>query len=363
MKIVKRIGVFETNSSSTHSFSIVKNKGIDKSYTVQIVSAEEKLIWLQCMINNAEERYKNRLSWCLELPVKVKAEELFKNLFILTKFGYSCKNDNKKSSKKDVNEFKDEFNEFKKELENYYCDSQGIEENDMYNISQYKFYDFKTFFVDYVSEKYKIDRKLVVKFVNKNAIKIEEINSLREFVIDYCCKKLETTAEKLEEQLYEPLYNSYVGFISEIEDCYCEDFDVEPWTLSATVREELAKEEVLLLQEKLVELYCKKNNITKQQLDDLLNLKVKKIPENSGKCRHYTRDGKARAEEGYNKFYCLRYFDEGAMDDCECGFENYEAISDQFPTSKNTQKFLEYIEWFLSEDCKVVAKEKYGYGI
>ena len=112
----------------------------------------------------------------------------------------------------------------------------------------------------------------------------------------------------------------------------------------------------------MVELYCKKNNTTKEQLNALLNEKVKKIPENSGKCRHYTRDGKPRASEGYNKFYCLRYFDEGAMDDCECGFQTYEAISSEFPTPNDSKKFLDYIEWFLSDKCKVIAKEKYGYG-
>ena len=355
MKIVKRIGVFETNSSSTHSFSIVNNEGIDNSYTVQIVSAEEKLIWLQCMINNAEEHYKSRLNWCLDLPVKTKAEDLYKNLFILTKVGYSCEFDTSSFSYD-----KAEFEAFKKELETYYCDSQGVEEEDMYTIPQYKFYDLKDPIVDYVSKKFAIDRKLVVKFVNKNATKIENITSLKDFVLDYCCKKLDNTVENLEEQLGE-LCSSY-GFCSEIEDCFCEDFDVEPWTLSSTVRDECSRDEVLLFQEKLIEYYCKKNNVTKEQLDSLLNQKVKKIPENSGKCRHYTRDGKPRASEGYNRFYCLRYFDEGAMDDCECGFETYEAISGEFPYPNDSQKFLDYIEWFLSDKCKIVAKEKYGYG-
>ena len=308
------------------------------------------------MINRAEEHYKSRLNWCVETPVKVKAEDLIKNLFILTKVGYGRNIDLSAVEYDNA-----EYQAFKKDIETYYCDTQGVEEENMYCIPQYKFSDLKTPIIDYVSEKYDIERKLVVKFANKNAVETENITSLKDFVIDYCLKKLGTTAEKLEEQLYEPLVSDY-GFVSEIEDCFCEDFDVEPWTLSATVRDEISREEVLLLEEKLVELYCKKNNTTKEQLNALLNEKVKKIPENSGKCRHYTRDGKPRASEGYNKFYCLRYFDEGAMDDCECGFQTYEAISSEFPTPNDSKKFLDYIEWFLSDKCKVIAKEKYGFG-
>ncbi len=230
MKIVKRIGVFETNSSSSHSFSIKKNEGLLKGkYLVQIVSAEEKLIWFLSMLNNAEEVY----NW--------QRNVIYRQEFI------------------------------------------GWEE------------------------------ERITKDINDGLYTIQEIG-----------------------------YNSIQEYLNEVKDYQTE-----------------AREEMIALKGLLMDFYCKQKGVTLEQLNFALLEKVKYVPENSDKLRHRLRKGETPPKrEGYARYHCLRYFDEGCLDDCSCGFETYEEMSGNFPSVSNKEKINEYIAWFFSENCIVVAGEE-----
>ncbi len=72
MKVVKRIGVFETNSSSTHSLSIVKSDMVNKNAKYGVITSKLDKLYMAC--GCAEEIYPQR-----DTDEVREAEERFAN--------------------------------------------------------------------------------------------------------------------------------------------------------------------------------------------------------------------------------------------------------------------------------------------
>ena len=62
------------------------------------------------------------------------------------------------------------------------------------------------------------------------------------------------------------------------------------------------------------------------------------------------------------KYCCHRYFCDGALDDCYCGLESYDDICTalEIDVNDSDDKVREAIRRYLSDECKLVAKETYG---
>ena len=55
------------------------------------------------------------------------------------------------------------------------------------------------------------------------------------------------------------------------------------------------------------------------------------------------------------KYQCDKYFSNGCLCDCNCGFESYTKIAEQFDLDGN--KVEDKAKAFLSDECKIIAKE------
>ncbi len=55
------------------------------------------------------------------------------------------------------------------------------------------------------------------------------------------------------------------------------------------------------------------------------------------------------------KYRCDKYFENGCLNDCYCGFESYARISKQLDLANSN--IQEKAKAFLNDDCKIIAKE------
>ena len=55
------------------------------------------------------------------------------------------------------------------------------------------------------------------------------------------------------------------------------------------------------------------------------------------------------------KFRCDKYFENGCLNSCDCGFESYTKIAEQFDLDEN--QIEDKAKEFLSDECKIIAKE------
>ncbi len=92
MKIIKRIGVFETNSSSSHSLSIKKT--LPKNYSFKVKTDINKIIWFLGVVGNAYNR--DKYLWKVDIVAEV--DEVLKTcteqekadvFFVLDKLNYN----------------------------------------------------------------------------------------------------------------------------------------------------------------------------------------------------------------------------------------------------------------------------------
>ena len=157
----------------------------------------------------------------------------------------------------------------------------------------------------------------------------------------------------------------------------------------------LDKRLVLKFKEAVIEEYCKLNNYTKAQAileiehEEFANTYIRdalkdektakeKLQEYASKDQNFKNRYKESGmndivefaklfyEDDFNeyqtacqgKFHCDKYFSEGCLNDCYCGFESYTRIAGNFDLDvENEDQINEKAKAFLSDDCKIIAKE------
>lgn len=149
---------------------------------------------------------------------------------------------------------------------------------------------------------------------------------------------------------------------------------------------------VLAFKEAVIEEYCKLNNYTKEiallQIDyeEFSNTYLRDILKNeetaAEKLNEYLNvndDFKTAFRQSKNndivefakkyfiddynefklltngKFRCDKYFENGCLNSCDCGFESYTKIAEQFDLDEN--RIEDKAKEFLSDECKIIAKE------
>ncbi|MBQ4510408.1 MAG: hypothetical protein II984_06755 [Clostridia bacterium] len=307
MKKVIRKSVFETNSSSTHSLTLKKTKSgkIDKEASFEIRSPLAKAITMLGLIDNAEDEYKK------EFYVKDEyfdgADELKASAFKKLE----------KIAPKMVEGLNiDEISSY--ELAEILNQLDGLEsfynEEDFENIDEYieKNCDFEYYFYDAIQE-----RRQMLK-----------VHSL--------------------------IFEEYAKIVNKPYDEAKEEIDFEAFAYvelkNALADKENAKEKV----EKLMNRdYRIKLAYSESEEKDLLKVAEKFLYDN------YLEFKNAPGR----RYCCHRYFCDGALDDCNCGFETYTDICNNLDiTDKDDESVLrEKVRKYLSDEYKLVAKESYGF--
>lgn len=295
MKSVIRKGVFETNSSSTHSLSLrkVTSKEVDKDASFEIRSNEAKIALLFGLIENAEMEY-NSLFYNFE---DVKDFQIIKERIV-----------------KEIEKSEPELlNSYDAKKDSLYDLSNILLK--MKDASMFDYYFFKD-----------INQGLANLFVQETVEKKLAL-SFKESVIEEYCKLNNYTKEQALLQI-----------------------DYEEF--SDTNLREILKDEATA-KEKLKE-YAKNNQDFKDKYKSSgMNNIVDFAKE------YYEDDFNDFQAISRGRFRCDKYFSEGCLNDCYCGFESYIKITEQFKLdiTDSDAQIQEKARAFLSDDCKIVAKE------
>ncbi len=312
MKTVIRKGVFETNSSSTHSLSLKKTENpnsteIDEEASFEIRSPLAKAVTMLGLIDNAGDEFYR--------PFNFRDEY----------------DDNVESVKKAALERIKEINPSL--LENVELD--GISSCEIADILL-KIDDVDRFYV-YDEEKYKdfdefIDKKCDFEYY---------------FLNDILEKK---TLIKVKDILFE----EYAKIVNKTYEDAKEEIDFEAFAYielkDALKDEKNAKENI----EKLMKRdYRLRLAFEKSDTDNLLEFSKKYLYENYLEFKN----------QPGRKYCCHRYFCNGCLDTCDCGFESYSDICSALGISQysDEKKLREAVRKYLSDEYKLVAKEHLGY--
>ena len=294
MKTVIRKGVFETNSSSTHSLSLKKSteKEVEKGASFEIRSKEAKITLLFGLIENAEMEY----------------DSLFYN------FDYD---DSFKSLKSRIIK-RIEENE-PKLLNNLPTDPS------LYDLSKIIFKMKDSSWLDYSFFK-KGESKISNLFIQISLEKKVMLDFKEAVINEYCKLNNYTKKQALLQIDYEAFGNTYL-------------------------RDILKNEETA--EERLNE-YLKDND---DFSDSFRCSKKSSILEFAREYLEEEYKDFKRITNG--RFRCDNYFSEGCLNDCYCGFESYTCLTEQFEIDINGSKaqLQEKAKEFLSDDCRIVAKE------
>ncbi len=310
MKTVIRRGVFETNSSSTHSLSLrpvrgTKNNEIDSDASFEIRSPLAKAVTMLGLIDNADD--------CFYRPYHIRDEY----------------NDKVEDVKKDTIDRIRKINPSL--LEN--VELEGISSADILDILM-ELDDLDSFYVasDFEDFDEYIDKKLAFDY----------------YFYDDLKEKL--TALKVKELIFE----EYAKITNKsIEDAR-EEIDFEAFSYvelkDALADEKNAKEKV----EKLMQRdYRFRSAYEKCTSCDVMEFSKKYLYENYLEFKN----------EPGRTYCCHRYFCEGCLDDCNCGFETYYDILSELEIgyADDEATLRKKVRRYLSKEFKLVAKETYGY--
>lgn len=306
MKTVIRKGVFETNSSSTHSLSLKRNakdeKEKDASFIIQ--SPLAKAVTMLGLIDNGEFEFNRGYYLRSEYDDRyheVKDEVLAKikelNPSLLENV------DLEEISGAEIAEILLKLDD----LENFYI------EEEFENICDYfdKTSDLEYYFTDDLMQK-----SLLLK--------------AKEFIFEEYAKIANKPYDEAKEEIDFEAF-AYVELKNALDD------------------KENAKEKV----EKLMNRdYRLKRAYDSSENKDIISFAKKFLYENYLEFKN----------QPGRKYCCHRYFCDGALDDCCCGLESYNYICRalKISTYDDDDKVREAIRRYLSDECKLVAKEKYG---
>ena len=308
MKTVIRKGVFETNSSSTHSLSLKRNaKDVpekDASFVIQ--SPLAKAVTMLGLIDNAEG------SFCRpfylrdeydERADRVKKETIDRIREINPSLLENV--DLEEISSVDILEILLKIDN----LENFYNEEDFEDYMEYFDRNS----EFEYFFYDDMQEK-----RLMMK--------------MKSLIFEEYAKIVNKPYDEAKEEIDFEAF-AYVELKNALED------------------NEHAKENV----EKLIKRdYRLREAYDASEDKNIISFAKKYLYENYLDFKN----------QPGRKYCCHRYFCEGALDDCDCGFESYGDICKKLGIdiySNDENDLRDTVRRFLSDECKLVATEKYGY--
>ena len=306
MKRVIRKGIFETNSSSTHSLSLVKNalrnSKVEKGVSFEIRSNLAKTVFVLGLIDNAEYEFKY-------------------------KWQYIDDNENcKKEQKRAINNLKEcewQQESYNKIMEKYK------------NLEDMSFSDFVM-----AMDENCIDSKVI----------FDEIEDyfLQEIVIDCVCYR--KAVMKLKDALIKTFCElEGVSLQEGMDKLYYEEYKntrIEKILLESKDKEKDLKE------------YAK-DYYNYEFSRGYKNSKTKDIVEYAKKYLIDSVKKETKLQNG--RFFCSRYFREGCLDECYCGFHDFKNICWHLDINWwwEDEKYIEYAKEFLTYKYKFQAIEKY----
>ena len=350
MKVKIRNGAFETNSSSSHSFTIM-------SVEEKIIK-EKKLIEIEKRIEELEEKTKDILTCDMNDYVE-KQELKYEASYGIVSFEIKSPLAKLVWLKGLIDNANGEhYKEEKKEKE-HQEDYKEISYVQMQNILLKRLKALEG-----SDEKY-----LKTKIVNiEKSISGggEELDNIRSILYDY-------------DPNYDELLIQYPQLVKKIKELM--DNQIK---------------EVNNFYNLLKNQYCKIENITEQEAD-------KRVLEEGNKCNSYEEilkdekniKSKVKSLLEYNKDFkdfslsykdkvkafkdfvkheikkgcksckgrisCNRYFREGPLDDCYCGFDSYGAIYSELEIAKKDLSFEEFAKVFITENYSVLGREDWNH--
>ena len=313
MKTVIRKGVFETNSSSTHSLSLKKVKNpesseIDKEASFEIRSPLAKTVLMLGLIDNADDEFHRSLNM---------KDEYYDNSEIVRN--------------KTINKIKE-------------INPSALDGIDTTDISSYDIANI-LLKLDDIDELYVYDEKKHKEI--EDEFFEDKVNFDLYFADDIQYKKLLLKAKSI-------LIEEYAKIVNKPYDKAKEEIDFEAFAYielkEALEDEQNAKEKV----EKLMERdYRIKLAFERSDSNNLLEFAKKYLYDNYLEFKNTPG----------RKYCCHRYFSNGCLDTCDCGFESYSDICLKLNISRysSESELCETIKSYLSDKYKVVAIEKLGY--
>ena len=300
MKRVIRRGVFETNSSSSHSLSIRKINGeatseIDSDVSFEIRSPFAKVFQMLGLIDNAERTFKS-------LSYSIDEDE--------------CATEGIKALISIVNEkFPDTLKNL--DLEKIPSYDLAIAIAPIINLLDIE-YDFYEQFED----------GFLGSFFNVDLKNSCVIHRFKELMLEELCriegKSLDEIMQKIE---FEAFANK-------------------------TLHEILKQENpVAQLEEYKGKDYSFKSEFKASGMSDIVEFARKYVVYEEKHYRELVED----------RLPCDRYFCHGCLIDCDCGFEDYFAIANKLEITfeKDDEKIKEAVKKYMSNEYKVVAIEDY----
>lgn len=303
MKRIIRKGVFETNSSSSHSLSLVKTKRntkkVKKDVSFEVRSRTAKMVLMLGLIDNAEYEYMSNLS-------DIDGHE------------ETCKD--KKRMIERANEYEEDNVNKMKEI---YGD---LEELTLYELMEaIDKYCEDAYYIFDDMEYYEVDYALgIFSYVRKDVLKFREI-----LIKTYC--ELENMSQK--EAMDKLYYEAYKNIPLENILLYSDN-----------------KEEDLKKFMSSVFRYEFKRGYERSKNKDIVEYAKKYLIDAAEKSRKQ-HDG---------KFSCTRYFKEGCLRECYCGFEDFYAIDERLLEKCNSEEDMySRAKELLSDNYKFQAVEMY----
>lgn len=302
MKRVIRKGIFETNSSSTHSLSLVKgNEKVNENISFEIKSRIAKTAFILGLIDNAEENFQNKFEY-LEDYRKINEE------------------------KKRLIDYLKEYDSDYEEVKEKYGDLMELDFTKVLDIireicvpeeKKYIALEIEDVSIYVIVYDYLVNRDKVLMF--KEAL-----------IKTFCEEEKVSEKEGMDKLYYEEYKNSYL----------------EKILLYSNNKEEELKE----FMEKGYG-FDFKINYERSENKNLVEF-----------ANDYLKDSVTKSiEEHDGRFYCTRYFKEGALDECECGFENFGKIIENFKLDETNDyaAMIEFSKEILSNEYKFETIEKY----
>ena len=302
MKTVIRDGVFETNSSSTHTLTLRKKNTKKVNCSFQIRSRVAKMVMLLGLINNAEDEFTYNSGILYDLYEDKEFKEVLGEIFRLFP--------DLEKKYKGKNQDSDFLCDLRFDLIKNGVDISKFLEEKEGNSENSEYFPYVEFFV------FRVDAR-------------DKVLRFKEFALKEFCAQENLSLEDAMDLLY-------------FEGCAYN-------TVSILLRRENAEKELLD--------YLKRNPSFKKNFEES---GVFSIVEFS---KDYVKKEMEKFKKSSNskEIFCSRYFGEGSLFECDCGFENYSFMFDNFDLSKvKTDKdFEELAKKYLSDDYFFEASELY----
>ena len=302
MKRVIRKGVFETNSSSSHSLTIRKSSKmqgdvIDEDASFEIRSPLAKVVQMLGLIDNAE------------------------NDFLGMAHSMDSTGDSAEVKQAIINQFKEEYPEVFEGVDGETISAKELAERLVPIVSLCSF-DTLEFFDSF-------EDSFVYTFYYMDSVNRSVVLSFKEKMLNEFCKIEGLTMEQAMEQIeFEAFGNK------ELKEILKDETTAEP-----------------KLKELLNVHFYFRHDFEKSGEKDIVAFAKKFIYTDLQRFKE-NRDG---------RFPCCIYFNNSCLDECYCGMESYYELAKALKIDEDTsdEEMQKKVEFFLSRKSKIVAIEKY----